>query len=172
MDVKSLIVGELETNCYIISKDNKAIIIDPGDESLKISSYIKEKNYTVEKILITHHHFDHIGALNELKELYNVEVIDYSTKERNFRGLFNFSIIENPGHTYDSITFYFPNEHIMFIGDFIFKNGIGRTDLPTGNNNEMLKSLYMMRQFPRETLIYPGHGESSYLGEELDKWIK
>lgn len=172
MVVKTIPVGELYTNCYVISKDKHALIIDPGDEASKIESYIKEQGYIVDNILITHHHFDHIGALNELKELYDVQVIDYFSKEKEHTGLFNYEIINNPGHTYDSITFYFKEEKTMFVGDFIFNNGIGRTDLPTGSSKEMEESLNMINNYPKDTIIYPGHGPSSILGDELKKWIK
>lgn len=167
MEIKTLVVGPLQTNCYIVSKINHALIIDPGDEPERIINYIEGHNLIVDNILITHHHFDHVGALNALIKKYNVDVIDY-----NSNGNYKFEIIKNPGHTSDSITFYFKEEKVMFIGDFIFMDGIGRTDLPTGNKEEMINSLKMMKKYDQETTIYPGHGPSSILGIELNKWIK
>ena len=158
MNIKKVVVGNLEENCYIVEKDNKCIIIDPGDEADKIISNITCK---VVGILITHYHFDHIGALDELKEKYNIQENNY-----NIDG-FNFEVLDTPGHTSDSKTYYFREDNIMFVGDFLFKDGIGRMDLPTGSINEMKKSLDNIFTYPSNTVIYPGHGDKSTLGEEL-----
>ncbi|MBR1417109.1 MAG: MBL fold metallo-hydrolase [Bacilli bacterium] len=157
MNIKTVVVGQLQENCYIVEKDDNCIIIDPGDEVEKIISEIDKK---VIGILITHHHFDHIGALDELKEKYNVPVNNFDVIN------FNFDVIETPGHTSDSLTFYFKDEKVMFVGDFIFKDGIGRMDLPTGNINDMKNSLKKIFTYPLDTYIYPGHGSISTLKEE------
>lgn len=164
MNIKILKLGSLETNCYILKKDNKVIVIDPADEADKIISEIG--NDKLIAILVTHHHFDHVGALNDLKKNYKVEVYDKENleeKEYNLDG-FIFEIIYNPGHTDDSITFYFKEEKIMFVGDFIFKNSIGRTDLG-GNRSDMLNSLKKIKKYSSITL-YPGHGDKTTLDEE------
>ena len=158
MNIKRVVVGSLEENCYIVEKNNKCIIIDPGDEADKIISNI---TCEVVGILITHYHFDHIGALDELKEKYNLQENNY-----NIDG-FDFEVIDTPGHTSDSKTYYFKDNNIMFVGDFLFKDGIGRMDLPTGSVNEMKKSLDKIFTYPSNTIIYPGHGDKSALGEEL-----
>ena len=158
MNIKRVVVGSLEENCYIVEKNNKCIIIDPGDEADKIISNI---TCEVVGILITHYHFDHIGALDELKEKYNLQENNY-----NIDG-FDFEVIDTPGHTSDSKTYYFKDNNIMFVGDFLFKDGIGRMDLPTGSVNEMKKSLDNIFTYPSNTIIYPGHGDKSALGEEL-----
>ncbi len=159
MNIKRVVVGPLEENCYIVEKNNKCIIIDPGDEIDKIISNIDKE---VVGILITHYHFDHIGALDELKIKYNIE-------ENNFNvDGFNFEVINNPGHTSDSKTFYFKDDNVMFVGDFLFKDGIGRMDLPTGSVSDMKKSLDMIFKYPMETIIYPGHGDKSTLKDEYE----
>jgi len=158
MNIKRVVVGSLEENCYIVEKNNKCIIINPGDEADKIISNI---TCEVVGILITHYHFDHIGALDELKEKYNLQENNY-----NIDG-FDFEVIDTPGHTSDSKTYYFKDNNIMFVGDFLFKDGIGRMDLPTGSVNEMKKSLDNIFTYPSNTIIYPGHGDKSALGEEL-----
>ena len=157
MNIKTVVVGQLEENCYIVEKNNKCIIIDPGDEADKIISNI---TCDVVGILITHYHFDHIGALNELKLKYNIE-------ENSFIDGFNFETISTPGHTSDSKTYYFKDDKVMFVGDFLFKNGIGRMDLPTGSVSDMAESLNMIFSYPKDIVIYPGHGDKSTLGEEL-----
>lgn len=159
MNIKRVVVGSLEENCYILEKNNKCIIIDPGDEADKIISNI---SCDVVGILITHYHFDHIGALEELKEKYNIKENNY-----NIDG-FKFEVINTPGHTSDSKTYYFEEEKVMFVGDFLFNNGIGRMDLPTGSEIQMKESLNKIFTYPLDTVIYPGHGESSTLKDEKD----
>lgn len=157
MNVKKIVVGDLEENCYILEKNNKCIIIDPGDDFEKIIDNI---NYPVVGVLITHYHFDHIGALNKIKEKYNIDENNY-----NIDG-FNFDVLDTPGHTSDSKTYYFKDDNKMFVGDFIFKDSIGRMDLPTGSTKEMKKSLDNIFNYPENTIIYPGHGDVTTLKNE------
>jgi len=163
MKIKQIVVGPLEENCYILTKNNKSIIIDPGEEVEKIE---KEIEGELIGILITHHHFDHVGALNDLLKNYKVPVIDYY-KQFVLKD-FNYKIIENPGHTKDSISFYFEEEKIMFCGDFIFQDTIGRTDLPTGNIIEMKKSIKNLLTMDESIMLYPGHYEKTSIREEKD----
>lgn len=163
LKIENLVLGRLRTNCYIIKKDNKCLIIDPGDEA----EIIKEacKDYEVEEILVTHHHFDHILALEELESFYHI-------KHNSFlRKTFKYEIIETPGHASDSLTFYFKKEKIMFTGDFLFYHTIGRCDLETSSITDMKKSLDNISKYPNDIKIFPGHGKSSILGEEKKYFI-
>lgn len=157
MDIKKVIVGPLETNCYIVSIDNECLIIDPGDEFSKIKEAVGDKK--VVGCLVTHFHQDHIGSLEEVISKYEVDINNSSSKK------FDFEIIETPGHTNESRTFYFKKNNIMFTGDFIFKSSIGRTDLG-GNDKDMISSLEMIKSYPDDIIIYPGHGPNTTLGEE------
>lgn len=163
MNLEVVKVGLLQTNCYILSIDNNVIVIDPGDEYDKIKKVIKNKN--VIGTIITHNHFDHIGALKYFNNIY-----DYNNLKEGINkiGKFTFEVINTPGHTDDSICLYFKEDNIMFVGDFIFENGIGRTDLG-GNINDMVKSLKKISKYDKNIIIYPGHGNFSKLGLELDK---
>lgn len=162
MDIKTLVVGELQENCYIVTKNGKTIIIDPGDEAERIINACK--NLNVVEILITHHHFDHIGALKKIEKYFNL-------KENQNSGNFDYEVINTPGHTSDSISFYFKEHNVLFSGDFLFNGAIGRTDLPTGNMREMISSLKLMRVLPENTLVYPGHGESTMLKKEVANFV-
>ena len=168
MDLKIIKVGELEENCYIISGD-KTIVIDPGDEANKIISYIKENNLNLDSILITHHHFDHVGALKDLLDYKKVFVYDISNlEEKDYKiSGFNIEVIYTKGHTNDSVTYYFKDYNMMFSGDFIFLGSIGRCDLPTGDVNEMIKSIKKITKYDKNIKIYPGHGDSTTLDNEI-----
>ena len=166
MKIDIIKVGYLQTNCYILTIDNNCLVIDPGDEVDKIKEKIGNKKLL--KILLTHHHFDHIGALEELVKEYKVEVLDNTNLEEKEYTIdkFKFNVIFTKGHTTDSITYYFKKEKAMFVGDFLFKEGIGRCDLPTGNECDMKISLKKISQYDDDITIYPGHNESSTLGYE------
>ncbi len=163
MEIKILKVGYLQTNCYILTKGTSTIIIDPGDEAEKIKKEIKQK---IKAILLTHHHFDHIGAIKEFK---NIKILDNTNLEEKEYKIddFIFQVIKTKGHTSDSISFYFKEENIMFTGDFVFKNTIGRTDLETGNMKEMEESIEKIKKYPKATKLYPGHGELTTIEEEI-----
>ena len=162
MKIEIVKVGYLETNCYILSIDNDCIVIDPGDEIERIKDKIGNKN--IKGVIVTHNHFDHVGALSYFSNIY-----DFNNLKEGINNIdkFSFEVINTPGHTNDSICIYFEEEKIMFTGDFIFKDGIGRTDLG-GNDLDMIKSIDKISKYPN-IKIYPGHGESSYLQEELKK---
>lgn len=179
MNIKTIVVGTLEENCYLIEKDNKVLIVDPGDEFFKIKESIKNKK--VVGVLLTHAHFDHIMALEEtLKHYktslyyYNVnneitydKLIDLKEKTYNAEG-FSFEVIYTPGHRNDSVSFYFKEEKVMFTGDFLFRLSIGRTDLEYASINEMYESIKKIKKYNNDIKIYPGHGESTILGFEKE----
>ncbi len=162
-------MGELEENCYLIEDEKNCLIVDPGDEFEKIDKEITKR---VVGGLITHRHQDHIGALADVLEKYKCQLFDYfSTDEEEYKVRdFHFKVIHMPGHTSDSICFYFYEDGIMFTGDFLFKDSIGRCDLG-GNEKDMNRSLDKIRTFDESVKIYPGHGESSTLEQEFNNNI-
>ena len=161
MKIETIRVGELETNCYLVDINNKVLIIDPGDEFNKIKKQIG--NRKVVGVLLTHFHFDHIGALEEVLSYYKLEVNKVTDSK------FKFEIIDTPGHTTESKTYYFVNDKTMFTGDFIFRDGLGRTDIG-GNDEDMIESLKKIFKYPDDIKIYPGHGETSTLGKEKENY--
>ena len=165
LNVLSIVTGFLEENCYVIHNDKHALIIDPGSESKKIIDEVNKLNLNVCGVLITHYHFDHIGALDDIKREYNItDVIDYKCEKTIKIKDFKFEIIENYGHTMDSVSFYFKKEKIMFTGDFVFRDSIGKYD--DENEYTMFESLKRFMDFPDDITIYPGHGPSSTTGYE------
>ena len=168
MKIDIVKVGDLECNCYLLGINNKVLVIDPGDDADKIINKIGVKE--VVGIIITHYHFDHIGALDELINKYKVNVYDrYNLVDgENIILDFKFDVIYTPGHKEDAITIYFKKDKIMFTGDFIFKDSIGRCDLAGGNIDEMVKSIEKIIKYDRDVLLYPGHGDKTNLGYEID----
>ena len=112
MKVEKIETGYLKENCYVISINDECLVVDPGDEFDKIKELIGDKK--VLACLITHYHFDHIGCINDIKKEYNCNIIDYKNDKLQTIGPFNFEIIENKGHTNDSVSFYFKDENIMY----------------------------------------------------------
>ena len=165
LKVLCIVNGYLEENCYIIHNDKNALIVDPGSESKKIINEINKLNLNVVGVLITHYHFDHIGALEDIKKEYNIkDVIDYKSENTIKINEFKFEKIENYGHTMDSVSFYFKKEKLMFTGDFVFFESIGKYDLE--NEYVMFDSLKRFKSFDDDITIYPGHGPSSSVGYE------
>lgn len=168
MKIDIVKVGYLECNCYILDIDNKVLVIDPGDDYDKIVEKINGRE--IVGIIVTHYHFDHIGALSKFISEYDVSVYDINNMNDGLFdiGDFVFEVIYTPGHKDDAITIYFKDLKCMFCGDFVFKGSIGRCDLPGGNIKEMLKSIKKIKKYDRDIVIYPGHGDRTTLFYEIE----
>lgn len=171
-------------------------IVDPGNTSKKLKKLLDEKSDKIKYILLTHGHFDHIGYVKELVKLTNAKVVISKLEEPflseprlNLSSPFFGGIISNitaditlndndelmlgktvikyistPGHTQGSGCFIADN--FIFTGDTLMKLSMGRTDLPTANDNDMLKSLKRLYNLDENYTVYPGHGDSSTLEYE------
>ena len=194
-------LGAYQTNCYILSTRDQALIVDPGDEAQKIIAYLAGGGLKPVAILITHGHLDHIGALKEVQEKYGIPVYahqdetEYFTNSKynfswksgrtpiEFTDLSMFNFIEEdgiiqlldqkidvrhvPGHSSGSIAFYFKENGIVIVGDALFKGSIGRTDLPNGNHEQLIKNIETkLFTLPDSTIVYPGHGPATTIGDE------
>jgi glyoxylase-like metal-dependent hydrolase (beta-lactamase superfamily II) len=168
MKIHVLKVGELKANCYIVEHKDSALIIDPGAEVNRIVSKIKELDLKIVGVLVTHEHFDHCTYAKELSELYNVQIYDYNNlfEKKQFISPFRFKTIYVPGHSPQSIIFYFYDFGVMFVGDFVFKGTIGRVDIVGGSYKEIVKSITKIKKYDDNILLYPGHGEYTTLGDE------
>ncbi|MDD6879133.1 MAG: MBL fold metallo-hydrolase [bacterium] len=162
--------GFLKENCYILIINNKCLVIDPGDDYFKIKE--KLKDLEVLGILITHGHFDHIGAIDDLLNEHNVNIYKFDNlSESSYNiGPFNFEVIFNPGHSEDSISYYFKDDNVIFDGDFIFKGTIGRCDLKGGNINKMKESLLKFYNRFSDVILMPGHGSETNINNEKNNY--
>lgn len=171
MQIEVVVVGNLETNCYVLKQNGEALIIDPGSDAEKIKACVG-KNKVV-GILLTHRHEDHIGALFKVLKEYAVPVYEKKNlEEKEYTvGNFHFSVLFTPGHTDDSVTYQFFDGKFLFVGDFLFYRSIGRMDLG-GNFLDMKKSIEKMKQYQNkhsdlEIQIFPGHGMKTTLQDEI-----
>ncbi len=200
--IETLVVGPLQENTYFIidEETKKGIVIDPGAEAGRILAKIKENDWEIGLILITHGHYDHIGAAEELREELGCDIVAHKgakeyleDPEKNLSTMFSsnlvkfsadkyisegedsyddliehlpislsFNVFYAPGHTSDSIIFYFKNYKAAFVGDVIFKESMGRTDLYGGSGPGLLESIKtQVFTLPEETVLYSGHGPST-----------
>lgn len=178
MLVKTLPVGQLETNCYIVtnSESLECVVIDPGDESNTILNYIEENSLKCVGIMVTHGHFDHVGALEAVRDETGAPVylnerdgqfsgaISYDDGDHVELAGFDFEILATPGHTKGGVTIKVGDA--LFTGDTLFKGSCGRTDLPGGNMEEELESLKKICSIEGEYDVYPGHMDSTSLIRE------
>lgn len=168
MEIKRIITGALDENCYVLIKNKTALIIDPGDDYQNIKEAIGDNK--VLAVLITHSHFDHIGALRNFLTKRSIKIFKKSNlEEKEYTiGDFSFYCIYTPGHSKDSVTFYFKEDNVMFVGDFIFKESIGRTDLPGGDTLEMENSIKKILTYDENIKLYPGHDDETTLKYEKE----
>ena len=173
IEIKSMTLGMVATNCYlIINKETKeALLIDPADNALRISNVIEENVCTLKAILLTHGHFDHIMALNELKKRYNVPVYAHEEEEDvlkqsslNMSGMIgqiyttqadiyvkdgehlklaglDIILQPTPSTSKSGVCYYMPEEKVLMSGDTLFHCSIGRTDFPTGSMSQLVRSV-------------------------------
>lgn len=171
--VESMVLGNVSTNCYVISniETKEAVIVDPADEANYIIDCLKREGLHLKAILLTHGHFDHIMAVQDLLRIYQVPVYCHELEQEvlqnprlNLSGMIgaNYAIqgtnlvkdqeiieligtkiqvIATPGHTLGGACYYFVEEGCMFVGDTIFFESIGRTDFPSGNGEILIRSI-------------------------------
>lgn len=195
MEIKCLNLGELQTNCYLISNKDGAVVIDPADYSPEVESFLKDNNNKQRLILLTHAHFDHYGDALRLRKATGVK-IGIGAKE-NFAlsdGRYNLSayfgdelkhfsadilfedLQEFSVGDIDFKVFHTPGHTVgsvcyltednLFSGDLLFNGSIGRTDFPGGNFSELKNSVRRLYSSFSNINVYSGHGEKTTLEYE------
>lgn len=190
MLIKTLPVGQLETNCYVVTNEStlECVVIDPGDESNTILDYIESNHLKCTAIMITHGHYDHTGAADAVAEETGATVymnsrddarviesrqlpyrlpdngINYDDGDIIDTAGLRFEIIATPGHTPGGVTI--KCEDCLFTGDTLFRGSLGRTDLDGGDMDKELASLKKLCSLEGDYEVYPGHMGSTTLQRE------
>lgn len=190
MLIKTIPVGQLEANCYVVTDEKTLMcaVIDPGDESNAILDYIEDNKLKCRAILLTHGHFDHVGAaeavadetgatvyINPKDEGYKVGMSGmmfrlpkggetYADGDVVQVGGLEFAVMETPGHSPGSVCLICGDA--LFTGDTIFRGSCGRTDLPGGDMDAEMRSIKRICTLPGDYELYPGHMDSSTLERE------
>lgn len=199
MHIEQIKTGMIEENCYLVYNDEALLIIDPGEDAAKIKTQIEKTQQQPVTILLTHTHYDHIGAVEELRQFYQIPVYvspleqswlgdpilnlsglgrhddianiivspaEYEFEMKPYRlGNMTFRVVPTPGHSIGSVSFIF--DDFVVSGDALFKGSIGRTDLYTGNLEQLLHSIQtQLFVLPDEFAVYPGHGDATTIEHE------
>jgi hydroxyacylglutathione hydrolase len=197
MDVRMFTVGPLQENCYLVRREgsDRALLIDPGDEAQKLQGAMEQLGVEPEAILLTHTHFDHIGAVAPLARATGAPV--YCPREElpvladpsAFFGAmfgpvegweaehaidggqrlalagFDVDVVATPGHSPGHVTFVV--DGALFSGDVLFQGSIGRTDLPGADHETLMESIAgLLERFDDDTKVHPGHMGLTTLGRE------
>jgi glyoxylase-like metal-dependent hydrolase (beta-lactamase superfamily II) len=190
LEVHKVVVGPYDNNVFVIrcKQSGDAVLIDAANEHERLLQLCKQLG--VKRVLETHGHFDHIGAIPAMREAgYEVAVtaadaprlkeVGYDVflddKEVVEVGKLRLHVIHNPGHTEGSMSFKVDGVPLLFTGDTLFPGGPGNTSFEGGDFDTIIKSITeRMFVFPDDTLVLPGHGLDTTIGTErphLDEWI-
>ena len=202
MKIEYLILGEYQTNCYVLRKNDSAkdcLIIDPGLEPEELIEFLDEQKLNPVAVILTHGHIDHIAGVAELRSRFpeikvyihnhdaemltepkiNLSAIsgmafvteseDVSLKERDVIDLAGIKllVLHTPGHTPGGISLYSKEAGVVFVGDTLFADSIGRTDFPGGSMSQLMASVReKLFTLPEHTEVYPGHGPATTIAAE------
>lgn len=206
MIIKTLPVGPIQTNCYLIgcSETLEGAVIDPGWDAPTILAAAQAARLTIKYVLNTHAHWDHVSANADVVEatgaqlaihpddlpllrarggadLWGIPVrpspepdVELGEGQLIRIGELELQVLFTPGHTPGHVSFYEPDAGALFDGDVLFKQGIGRTDLPGGDHRALMHSIRdVLMALPPETVVYSGHGPPTTIGEErwANPWL-
>lgn len=203
MNIEVFTLGPVMTNAYLIYEleKGKGIVVDPGMEPERLISRIQELDLQIEAILLTHAHFDHIGGLEEVRQLHQAPVYIHEAEtdwltvpDKNGSGLWpgfpriscqpaeqvlkggetltmlgqTVHVFHTPGHSPGSVTYVWGD--VIFSGDVLFRDSIGRTDLPGGDYSTLMNSIHThLMELPEETRVLSGHGPETTIGREQER---
>ena len=187
-EIHHLVLGSYRTNCYIIhaAGGSRCLVIDPGYEPDTVFAMAHSLGLTIEAILLTHGHFDHVGGVKALAEKVGCPVYLHpedlklpfpltlpvghtqDVQDGDTLSLAGLSVLvlHTPGHTHGSVCYL--ADDAMFSGDTLFAHSCGRTDLPGSSHREMVSSLARLAALEEDYAVYPGHGSLTRLSIEKE----
>ena len=200
MQLKKYVLPPLATNCYLIG-DSQLTVIDPAlGSAVKILQQLAELSRPIDKILLTHSHFDHVADLKKLHEKTGAPIYIHEKDAGNLErpgsdGVpqlievepvipqyflahgdsltidgVEVEVLHTPGQSPGGLCFFLPTEKWLFSGDTLFKKTMGAISFPTSNVNDMCQSLRKLAKLPKDTTVWPGHGPPTSIGEE--PWLQ
>ena len=189
LKIDSMELGIYFVNCYLIREEQSktCVVVDPGGHPNKVLKYLEDKGLTLEAILLTHGHFDHVGAVKELAETTGCKVYlhadDLTLPENYTAGPLYYThhydegdvlelagltirVMHTPGHTEGSVCLVV--EDVIISGDTLFCHSCGRTDLPGGDPDAIMRSLARLKNLEGDYRVMPGHNRATSLAIERE----
>lgn len=196
MQIKNFVSTEFPENCYAAILNDGIFLVDPGEYTKELSDFITENAEKIKYILLTHNHFDHImGVFDVKKRCPNAKIVIHTLDAEGLKdpvislaryfgfeqkavgpdllvndkdilkiGKTKITVLHTPGHSVGSVCYLL--DDVIFTGDTLFKQSIGRTDFPGGSYDDMLKSLKMLKELSGDYILYSGHGDKTTLSYE------
>ncbi|RZT00673.1 MBL fold metallo-hydrolase [Cuneatibacter caecimuris] len=198
IQVEYTALGMCGTNCYLIynNESREAVLVDPADQPERLEAWVRRRGVTLTAIWLTHGHFDHMLAADELRKAFGVKIYAMEAeKELLGNASMNLSaawaeaavlqadvwlkgreifpvlgteveVLSSPGHTPGGCCYYFRQEGFLISGDTLFRESLGRTDFPGSSTRQIIESIRELLKLPESVTVYPGHGEETTIGYE------
>ncbi len=195
MKIQTFTSGPIATNAFLVTDEatGEALLIDaPPGVTPAVAAAVEQDGVQLGLLVITHSHWDHIGAARDLVDSLGLEVAAHPLSVAHLKdprggpdpispvevdrllndgdeltvGGMSFAIFHTPGHAKGQISLYSAVGHVMFGGDTLFPNGYGRTDIPGASDEETAQTLVRLLDLPDDVTVYPGHGQSTTIGQE------
>lgn len=200
MKIQHSVLGMCATNTYYVYDDEtkRGLIVDPADSPDTIIAKADSLSMIPEAILITHGHFDHVLAMNKVREHYGIKVYAGLTEKQVLHDMamnltssfgmgqvfdadiylkdgeefetagYHIKAIEVPGHTIGGMCYYFDKQGVLFSGDTLFCESVGRSDFPGGSASALCRGIKdKLFILPEHTKVYPGHMDETTIGNEI-----
>lgn len=199
MRISHYVVGQVQTNCYVVINEvnKECFIIDPGASAKQLAERIRKDELNPVAILLTHGHFDHAGAAEELAKEFGIKIYAHEAEEDTLKDPqknvswmvganetyhadvflrdeqelelagFVIKVFHTPGHTEGGCCYYIQEESVVFSGDTLFAQSVGRTDFPGGSMSAIVRSIKdKLMTLPEDTVVYPGHNDPTTIETE------